>query len=152
MYRALFCIILALGEVCERKCSRERLYRDTSVPAEVQKGESAIDTLAELRNSSTNSARNSYHDSNRDGSAAGDAFDENIENIPYNRNENQHSRETIISTSLYRQATRIMGLYLDGNELIHAQAALLAGIYKGLIGRPLESTNCTSQVCGYCLY
>lgn len=47
--------------------------------------------------------------------------------------------------NFYDQATRIAGPFQGGNDLIHAQIALLAGLYKAQIGQVRESFNWISS-------
>lgn len=50
----------------------------------------------------------------------------------------------------YAYATDILGNHLGGNELVHVQAGLLAGLYAGQLGRVLESWKWINWACTSC--
>jgi len=50
----------------------------------------------------------------------------------------------------YAYATDILGNLYGGNELAHAQAFLLAGLYMGQYARVLESWSWISSACRVC--
>ncbi|KAF2478428.1 hypothetical protein BDY17DRAFT_306399 [Neohortaea acidophila] len=53
----------------------------------------------------------------------------------------------IPGAKFYDQATYIAGPFQGGNDLIHAQIALLAGLYKAQIGQVRESFNWVTSAC-----
>lgn len=52
----------------------------------------------------------------------------------------------------YREGCRIIGLHNDSNDIRNAQARLLAGLYKGQLGRIQESWSWISDACRICRY
>ena len=49
--------------------------------------------------------------------------------------------DRIPGLAYYAKATEILGEHCDGNDLVHAQMFLLAGLYKGQLARVKESMN-----------
>lgn len=60
--------------------------------------------------------------------------------------------DSIPGLNYYREACRIIGLHNDSNDLPNAQARLLAGLYKGQLGRVQESWSWISDACRICRY
>lgn len=60
--------------------------------------------------------------------------------------------DQIPGLAYYKEACQILGLFSDSNELAVAQARLLAGLYKGQLGRVQESWSWISDACRICRY
>ncbi|KAF4547468.1 Fungal Zn(2)-Cys(6) binuclear cluster domain-containing protein 14 [Elsinoe fawcettii] len=60
--------------------------------------------------------------------------------------------EQIPGLTYYREACTILGLFSDSSELAVAQARLLAGLYKGQLGRVQESWTWIHDACNLCRY
>lgn len=112
MPHALINMIMALGEVCEYRRLSELSSKSTKLNMSQAEDEPRCSTLSTVAGIS--------------------------HSPPPNRAD---SRVYSPGQLFYERATRIMGTNLDGNDLIHAQVALLAGLYKGLIDQHLESMN-----------
>ncbi|KAF2227877.1 hypothetical protein BDZ85DRAFT_8841 [Elsinoe ampelina] len=64
----------------------------------------------------------------------------------------RNNHEHIPGLKYYREACAILGLFSDSNELAAAQAKLLAGLYKGQLGRVQESWSWIHDACRICRY
>ncbi|KYG40518.1 hypothetical protein M433DRAFT_77825 [Acidomyces richmondensis BFW] len=51
------------------------------------------------------------------------------------------NKDIIPGLAYYAEAVNALGPHIDGNDLVHAQLFLLAGLYKAQLGRVVESMN-----------
>ncbi|KAF2152470.1 hypothetical protein K461DRAFT_226348 [Myriangium duriaei CBS 260.36] len=87
------------------------------------------------------------HDGRSYGQSPAQSFDSPN---PSSKGSRATNVDQIPGLNYYREACRIIGLHNDSNELTNAQARLLAGLYKGQLGRVQESWSWISDACRIC--
>lgn len=147
MHHAIFYIILALGEFCESTGLTKHPLRHVALIDKTDKSKHCVTVQTNIDDSSEGCLQSSNLESH---------LNESISSETSNNAAEEHSNVCTTNTSrctrdipgmrFYRRATRIMGSHLDGNDFIHGQVALLAGLYKALLGRLPEAMNwyCTA--------
>ena len=132
LLEAILLLVLAIGSVCGEKAERpQNLFKATSrLREQLAERTSSFQHFKHQRSSSEDSC---MHSSARDDFSHGW------------RSETEAAKRDWCgknpSMAFYLQATKIIGTYTDQDSLLVAQASLLAGIYKGQLGRVCDSMN-----------
>ena len=148
---ALVLLILALGKICEHKgqltCGlEEKLGNDVgSTPPQSSSGQSPPDLSSPLQQYIARSNGTTYGDKDRHSFTTGSSSSSfNVSPINglgqnYSRRESLLNLDVFPGLAYYSQAVGILGELHGGNDLLHVQACLLAGLYMAQLVRVFES-------------
>ncbi|KAF2802024.1 uncharacterized protein BDZ99DRAFT_527970 [Mytilinidion resinicola] len=128
---AIVLLVLALGKVCEHK---------KVLPGPTGEIPSPVDTMRSPGGMNATMGGSPHSDRFHYAQRAHPSQDSNASNI-----------DILPGLAYYAYATDILGNLHGGNEVSHAQAFLLAGLYMGQYVRVLESWSWINTACRVCL-
>ncbi|OCK73945.1 hypothetical protein K432DRAFT_218789 [Lepidopterella palustris CBS 459.81] len=135
---AIILLVLALGKVCEHKKALPGPVKDIPNPSDLGRPSPGS-------SNTTIGASPPYDDGLRQGQKY--YHHSSIESVAERKETSARNIDMLPGLAYYAYATDILGNLHGGNEVSHAQAFVLAGLYMGQYARVLESWSWIHTAC-----